>query len=53
MDQLDRVKVPVKVHVRYHFYFTKYLVENLENTRDDKKCLWTSFEWKFCNNVYI
>ena len=38
-------QIPVLVHVRWLFYFTKYLPENLENTSEDgRKRLSTLFE---------
>ena len=37
-------QIPLNVRVGWHFYFTKYLPENLENTiGDSKKRLSTSF----------
>ena len=39
-----RDQIPVKVHVRKLFHFTKYLPENLDNTsEDDEERLSTSF----------
>ena len=44
-------QIPVKVHVREVFYFTKYLPENLINTTEDNKERLTSLlGCKFCKH---